>query len=95
MVEATANDGKHAGEFLEPAKQVAKDLEEEFWKDNNDFPNKISINKLDEGSNENSCHKNVVYYKLNTNKKATWNWTIESSDENFFSRNDNNSINFR
>lgn len=92
MLETTLSDGKHAGEFLMPANDFnSPEFEEEFWKDNNEF----SINKLDGKSKANSCHKNVVYNKLNTNKQATWNWTIENSEENFFSRNDNNSINFR
>lgn len=95
MIETTTTRDKHVGRFLQDFN--SREFEEEFQKDTNKFPDKISINKLDGNSKTNSCRRNVVYYKLDAGRsetKSTWNWTIEKSDENF-STSDNNSINFR
>lgn len=97
MIETTkSRDDEHVGRFLQDFN--SREFEDEFQKDTNKFPDKISINKLDGNSKTNSCRRNVVYFKLNSGrneaKASTWNWTIEKSDENF-STSDNNSINFR
>jgi hypothetical protein len=96
MLETTTSHKKHAGEFFKPPDQDEFDFNSlEFEKEFEDNSDKISIKKLEK---VNSCHRNVVYYKLKANKseiKATWNWTIQNNDESFSSQSDNNSINFR
>jgi hypothetical protein len=98
ILETTTKRGKHVGKFFKTPDQAENDFnslefEEELRKEKKKLYEEISINKPE----TNSCDKNVIYYKPKSSGgvETSWNWTIESNDENLFSKTEENSINFR
>lgn len=91
MVETTTRHGKRVGKFF---KTTENDFNSAEFRDKNKAHEEISINQPE----SNSCEKNVIYYKLKSTEsgaRITWNWTIESDDENFFSKTEENAIKLR
>lgn len=117
ILETTEKQNLQIGEFILPEKPKdynnksleIEQIEEVLWKNSGKSSDRFNVESETQSSKEFSdslseksvCEKNVLYHRLNRNKKVEkdeklfWHWTMRNMNDKLYAKSGNNSINFR